>query len=63
MRRSLLIAATLAGATLLGARDDTAKIGAKPAYKFEHAIDNGFGVHSLDALQGKPTLVEFWATW
>jgi hypothetical protein len=63
MRRSMVIAATLAGAALLGARDTTARVGAKPEYKFEHSIDNGYGVKSLESLHGKPTLFEFWATY
>jgi hypothetical protein len=65
MRRSLLLAtAALGGAAmLLGARGGQVSLGDRPEYKFEAMPDNGLGVKSLEALRGKPVLIEFWGTY
>jgi hypothetical protein len=65
MRRPVLLAATLAGVALCAAAPapDKAKVGKKPEYKFESAVDNGLGVTSLESLRGKPTIFEFWGTY
>ena len=67
MRASLLLAtAALGGAALLlGARPaggDVA-VGDRPKFEFQASPDNGLGVKSLEALRGKPVLIEFWGTY
>ena len=67
MRRSTLAFSAMAlGAALLGApaaRCQTVGVGSQPDYKFEQPLENGFVTKSLADLRGKPTLIEFWATW
>jgi hypothetical protein len=65
MRRSLLLAAAAVGgaAAMLGAGRGHVAPGDAPKYKFEAPLDNGLGVTSLEALHGKPVVVEFWATY
>ena len=65
MRGSLLLAtAALGGAALLlGARPAEVAIGDRPKYDFQAAPDNSLGLKSLEALRGKPVLIEFWATY
>ena len=36
--------------------------GSTPAYTFREAPTNAMGVMSLEAMRGKPLLVEFWGT-
>ena len=38
------------------------EVGSQPAYTFREAPVNSMGVMSLEALRGKPVLVEFWGT-
>lgn len=38
----------------------TAEIGDQPSYAFRDALLQGLGAKSLQDLQGKPVLVEFW---
>lgn len=42
------------------AQDGTVDVGSKPEYTFREAPVNSMGVMSLEALRGKPVLVEFW---
>jgi len=64
MRRSLVLAAAaLGGATLLLGANRGIAVGDKPTYQFGAALDNGTGVKSLEALRGKPVLIEFWGTY
>ena len=67
MRRSLVLATAALGgvALLLGARPagGGVAIGDRPKYSFEASPDNGLGVKSLEALRGKPVLIEFWGTY
>ena len=67
--RATFLATLLIGAATLGSvaaaqeEDVVATVGAKPAFTFAAPLDNGFGVTSLQSLQGAPTLVEFWGTY
>lgn len=36
--------------------------GEQPSYRFRSPLLNGPGVQSLEDLQGRPVLVEFWGT-
>ena len=38
------------------------QVGSNPSYSFRNAPMNSMGVKSLEDLQGKPVLVEFWGT-
>lgn len=46
-----------------GVTQEVAKLGLRPDFTFETELDNGFGIKSLAALRGTPTLVEFWGTY
>lgn len=67
MHRSRLLAtAALAGAVLFAssaATPERAKVGKRPAHKFETPLTNGLGVESLESLRGTPALFEFWGTY
>jgi hypothetical protein len=56
---STLLAA-LALATAAGAQG--VQVGDQPSYSFRSPLLQGQGVKSLQDLQGKPVLVEFWGT-
>lgn len=36
--------------------------GSEPSYSFREAPMNAMGVMSLEAMRGKPVLIEFWGT-
>ena len=65
-RSGLLSTAALAGLVLFAASSaapEKAKVGKKPAHKFETPLSNGLGVDSLESLRGAPALFEFWGTY
>jgi hypothetical protein len=54
------IVAALALASVASAQN--AQIGDQPSYSFRAPLLQGQGVKSLQDLQGKPVLIEFWGT-
>jgi hypothetical protein len=44
------------------AQESTISEGSQPTYTFREAPTNAMGVTSLEAMRGKPVLVEFWGT-
>ncbi len=44
------------------AQESTISEGSSPAYTFREAPTNSMGVMSLEAMRGKPVLIEFWGT-
>jgi hypothetical protein len=67
MRRTTLGLTVMAlGAALLAAPSarGQASVGKPlPDFKFTQPLDNGLGLQSMADLHGKPTLIEYWATW
>ena len=66
VRSGLLATAALAGVALFAASPATperAKVGKKPAFKFEQPLTNGLGATSLESFRGTPALFEFWGTY
>ncbi|MFT5057887.1 MAG: hypothetical protein ACI87O_002829 [Planctomycetota bacterium] len=44
------------------AQESNISEGSTPSYTFREAPTNAMGVKSLEAMRGKPVLVEFWGT-
>ena len=58
---------TLVAMTLLFAAPDAlaggkVEVGSKASHTFTKSPVNGMGTKSLEALRGKPVLIEFWGT-
>ena len=58
---SLAIAAALVATA--GASAQVASVGDHPTFTWKEPMLNGQGVKSLTDLQGRPVLLDYWATW